>query len=100
MADADVSRFLLKEARVRARLTQRELAVAARTSQATIAAYETGRKSPRMRTLVRILAAAGFELRTRLELVDPHDLSLEFLEASLPAPERSRFGRAQRRRRG
>jgi transcriptional regulator with XRE-family HTH domain len=42
-------------------LTQAELAEAAGTSQPTIAAYEAGRKSPTLRTLRRLAAAAGFE---------------------------------------
>lgn len=41
--------------------TQAELAAAAGTSQPTIAAYEAGRKSPTLRTLVRLAAAVGLE---------------------------------------
>lgn len=43
-------------------MTQEELAAAAGTSQPTIAAYESGRKSPTLRTLTRIAGALGFEL--------------------------------------
>jgi transcriptional regulator with XRE-family HTH domain len=42
-------------------LTQAELADAAGTSQPTIAAYESGRKSPTLRTLRRLAEVAGFE---------------------------------------
>lgn len=42
-------------------LTQAELARAAGTSQPTIAAYESGRKSPTLSTLSRIARAAGLE---------------------------------------
>jgi transcriptional regulator with XRE-family HTH domain len=42
-------------------LTQAELARAAGTSQPTIAAYESGRKSPTLTTLSRIARAAGLE---------------------------------------
>jgi len=42
-------------------LTQAELARAAGTSQPTIAAYESGRKSPTLNTLTRIARAAGLE---------------------------------------
>ncbi len=42
-------------------LTQAELAEAAGTSQPTIAAYETGRKSPTLRTVERLAEAAGLE---------------------------------------
>jgi transcriptional regulator with XRE-family HTH domain len=60
---------LIRRARHRAQLTQRELAARAATSHATLAAYETGAKVPRVDTLDRILQAAGYvpevELRAR-----------------------------------
>ena len=43
-------------------LTQQELATAAGTSQSAIAAYESGRKSPTLRTVHRLARAAGLEL--------------------------------------
>jgi transcriptional regulator with XRE-family HTH domain len=52
----------LREARLRSGLTQAELAAAGGTSQATISAYEQGRKEPSVRTLGRLLAATGAEL--------------------------------------
>lgn len=51
---------LIRRARRRARLTQRELAARAGTSRAAVAQYETGVKVPRADTLERILEAAGF----------------------------------------
>jgi transcriptional regulator with XRE-family HTH domain len=60
---------LIRRARGLAGLTQRALAERAGTSHATIAAYETGAKVPRVDTLDRILQAAGcvpdVELRRR-----------------------------------
>lgn len=47
--------------RRRAGLTQAELARLAGTSQPTIAAYESGTKSPTLTTLSRIARAAGLE---------------------------------------
>jgi transcriptional regulator with XRE-family HTH domain len=47
--------------RCRAGLTQRQLAARAGTSQPAIAAYESAVKSPTLRTLGRLAAAAGFE---------------------------------------
>lgn len=41
--------------------TQAELAAAAGTSQPTIAAYESGRKSPTLRTVARLAEAVGLE---------------------------------------
>ena len=57
---------LLREARVRAGLTQRGLARRAGTSQSVVARIEQGRTDPSTATLARLLAAAGFELRTEL----------------------------------
>lgn len=52
----------IKRARLRAGLTQHALAARAGTSQATISAYESGRKQPSLETLDRILAATGSRL--------------------------------------
>ncbi len=48
--------------RRRSGLTQAELAAVAGTSQPTIAAYESGRKSPTLRTLSRVARSVGFEV--------------------------------------
>lgn len=58
---------LLREARVRAGLSQRELAGRARTSQSVIGRIEAGLTSPSWDTLAHLVAAAGFELRGTLE---------------------------------
>lgn len=52
----------IKEARRGAGLTQRRLAARSGTSQATLSAYESGKKQPSSETLRRILAAAGRRL--------------------------------------
>src|SRR3954469_20905880 len=52
----------LREARRSAGLSQQELARRSGTSQATISAYENGAKEPSLRTLDRVLAAAGARL--------------------------------------
>lgn len=57
---------LIKRARHRAGLTQAQLAHAAGTSQPTLAAYEAGAKSPSVRTLDRIVRAAGGSLDVKL----------------------------------
>lgn len=57
---------VLRGARRRAGLTLRALAESAGTSHATLAAYEAGTKVPRLDTLVRILDAAGLEVRLDL----------------------------------
>jgi transcriptional regulator with XRE-family HTH domain len=47
-------------------LSQAELAERAGTSQPVISAYENGHRSPSMRTLRRLVAAAGERLEVRL----------------------------------
>lgn len=58
----DIAREL-RLARARAGLSQRALAALAGTSQATLSAYEAGRKRPSVAVVVRLLAATGSELR-------------------------------------
>lgn len=60
-------RNLLRNARADAGLSQRELARKARTAQSVVARVELGENSPSWNTLVRLLSAAGFTLRTTLE---------------------------------
>lgn len=56
---------LVRQARQRAALSQRELARRAGTSSATISLYEAGRKAPRIDTLDRLLGACGHHLELR-----------------------------------
>jgi len=53
---------MLREARARARLTQRQLAEKSGIPQETIARIERGRADPRVNTLDRLLAACAFGL--------------------------------------
>lgn len=53
---------MLRQARRRAGLTQRELATKSGIPQETIARVERGRADPRVNTLDRLLAACGFGL--------------------------------------
>jgi transcriptional regulator with XRE-family HTH domain len=93
-----VAAGLIRLARSKAELTQTRLAELAGVSQQAVSAYETGRKEPTLRTLERLMAAAGFELRFHLEPLDQHDQSLEQLLASLPPERRSLIERRQRER--
>jgi len=52
----------LREARIRAGLSQTELARLVGTSQAAISAYENGAKQPSVATFSRLLAATGSRL--------------------------------------
>jgi transcriptional regulator with XRE-family HTH domain len=62
---------LLREARRKAGLTQRDLAARASTSQSAVARYERAKSMPDIETLQRLLEACGYELRWRLEPLDP-----------------------------
>ena len=64
---------LLRTARGRAGLTQRELARRAGTSQSVVARIEQGQTDPSTANLARLLAAAGFELRADLWLAPVTD---------------------------
>jgi transcriptional regulator with XRE-family HTH domain len=59
---------LVRKARRRAGISQRELAQRAGTAQSVVARIEAGSTSPTWETLSRLVAAAGFELRADLEL--------------------------------
>lgn len=87
MVTENYSRNLIRMARRRASLTQHELAGRAATSQAAISAYESGRRSPSVSTLCRILEAAGYEVRMRLAEPDNHESTRSIAEALLPATQ-------------
>ena len=61
----------LIEARVRAGLTQAELAARMETSQSAVARLESGRVKPSARTLERFAKATGTRLNIRFDPVIP-----------------------------
>ena len=75
---------LIAEARVLAGLSQRELARRAKTSAAAIANYENGHQQPRFDTLMRIIGAAGYELRCKVAEPDEQNRLYRAWEASVP----------------
>jgi transcriptional regulator with XRE-family HTH domain len=58
-----------------------------------ISAYERDKRQPTLTTLLRLLAAAGFELRMQLAPHDPHDEVLADLETRRSPSERKRRNR-------
>ncbi len=98
---------ILREARDRAGLSQRELARRAGTSQSVVARIELGQTSPSVSTLDRLLAAAGFELHAGLEIRSvadshmlndvPRILSLTPEQRLVEVANLSRFERGVRR---
>jgi transcriptional regulator with XRE-family HTH domain len=88
---------LILMARQEAGMSQDELAAAAGTSQPAISAYETGRRQPTVPVLYKIIAAAGSDLRMRLEPKDDHDETLAQLEALRTPAERADWAAEQDR---
>ena len=84
------SSALLQLARLKAGLSQRELAERARVPVTMISAYERDQRQPTLTTLLRLLHAAGFDLRLHLAEYDPHDDTLAALEAGRSESERAR----------
>jgi transcriptional regulator with XRE-family HTH domain len=83
-----LSSALLQLARLKAGLTQRELAGRAGVPVTMISAYERDQRQPTLATLLRLLRAAGFDLRLHLAAYDPHDDILARLEACRSEAER------------
>lgn len=63
--------LLIRDARRRAGISQARLAAAAGTSQPAVAAYESGQRSPSVRTLDKLIRAAGSTLDVRLRPAKP-----------------------------
>jgi transcriptional regulator with XRE-family HTH domain len=79
---------LLRVARARAGMSQRELAEAAGVQQSTIARIESGARQPSLPVLARILAAVDLEPRITLEAYDAHDDVLDATDARLNDTQR------------
>lgn len=79
---------LIREARLRARLTQAELAERLGTTQSAIARWETGGAEPSFETLARVTRACGLELRVGLDDADPSEVSLIERNLALSPAER------------
>src|SRR5690349_11785226 len=66
---------LVRDARMRRGLSQRDLAQRAKVAQSSVANIESGRRQPSVAMLERILAAAGFRLDVGLvNTVRPSEL--------------------------
>ncbi len=87
------SSALLQLARLKADMSQRELAERAGVPVTMISAYERDQRQPTLSTLLRLLRAAGFDLRLHLAAYDPHDDILADLEAGRSESERLRRDR-------
>lgn len=79
---------LLREARARANLSQRDLAARAHTAQSEIARIENGRQEPSYARLEGLVRAAGFDLKVELVPHDDHDEQLIGAMLELSVEER------------
>lgn len=80
--------YLIKEARKRAGLSQRQLAERLATSQSVVARWESGARSPTMETVTRALRACGLDLDVILVPVDRQDLAMAAQNVMLTPAER------------
>jgi transcriptional regulator with XRE-family HTH domain len=79
---------LIREARLRAGISQRELAGRLGTSQSLVARWESGRVAPSFDAVLRSIRACGFELDYSIATYD-HEHDLHIAEnRKLPALER------------
>ena len=81
---------LLQLARLKSGLSQGRLAELADVPATMISAYERDKRQPTLPTLLRLLRAAGFDLRMQLVPFDDHDDVLANLENKRPPGERCR----------
>jgi transcriptional regulator with XRE-family HTH domain len=90
-----IAAALLQLARIKSGLSQSQLAERAGVPATMISAYERDRRQPTVPTLLRLLEAAGFDLRMELVPHDPHDKILAELESKRTRRERTRRDRLQ-----
>jgi transcriptional regulator with XRE-family HTH domain len=89
-----LSADLLRAARLRAGLSQRELATRSGRPQSSIARWESGAMRPSLETLQGLLRACGFELWYQLARAD--DSYVEFVDRALELPPAERLDEAVR----
>lgn len=75
---------LIRDARVRAELTQVQLATRAGVTQSVISTYENGRREPSLAALQRLLHAAGFSAAIELEPIEEAPPIRERVAAARP----------------
>ncbi|PZF57660.1 transcriptional regulator [Curtobacterium sp. MCSS17_008] len=90
-----VASELIRDARLRAGLTQVQLAARAGVTQSVISTYENGRREPSLAALQRLVRAAGFEATIDLLPADPPPLP-DRAAAVRDRPDRGRHRRADR----
>ena len=84
---------LLQLARLKSGLSQRQVAERAGVPTTMISAYERDRRQPTLDTLLRLLRAAGYDLRLQLVPADNDDDVLARLEMARSPRQRARRDR-------
>ncbi len=87
---------LLREARLRAGLTQAQLAQRAGTARSQVSRYERGDVLPSLETLRRLIRSCGFELSFRLFNADLEQHDATLIAQVLPLTPEERVDRAVR----
>lgn len=90
-ANPSVAAGLLQLARLKSGLSQRKLAEKAGVPTTMISAYERDLRQPTLPTLLRLLNAAGLDLRMQLVALDEHDQVLERSERDRSLEEKNRL---------
>jgi len=87
---------LLREARLRAGLTQAELAERSGTARSQISRYERGDVLPSLETLRRLVRACGLELGFRIFKLDVEEHDAALIAQTLALTPEQRVDRAVR----
>ena len=85
-----VSAGILRLARLKTGLSQQDFARRAGISATMVSSYERGMRDATLGTLLRLVNAAGLDLRIRLEPLEDHDASLAELQKRRTTRERRR----------
>ena len=91
-----ISGDLLREARLRAGLSQAELARRAGKQRSAIGRWERGEALPSLETLRELIRACGLELSFRIANADLEDHDLGLIRRTLGMTPAERFTHAQR----
>lgn len=79
---------VIRAARHRAGITQKELGRRLGTTQSVVARWESGRVSPTVETLSRVVRACGLNLVISLGSADDHDVGLALESQKLTPAQR------------
>jgi predicted nucleotidyltransferase/DNA-binding XRE family transcriptional regulator len=80
---------ILRRARLRASMTQTELAVRANVAQSVVSAYESASREPSLEMLKKLVAAAGFDVKVVLSPAQPKSARRQLIDQHRPKLLRS-----------